>query len=55
MTDPRVQRWVDVLTDYCTAIEPGFEVAIYGTALAEPLILELVRAARCTPGRWRRR
>lgn len=44
MTDPRIRKWADVLTRYSAPVQPGHKVLIRGTTLAEPLILQLVRA-----------
>jgi aminopeptidase len=44
MNDPRIHKWADVLTQYSAPVQPGHQVVIRGTTLAEPLILELVRA-----------
>jgi aminopeptidase len=44
MNDPRIRKWAEVMTQYSAPVQPGYEVLIRGTALAEPLILELARA-----------
>lgn len=44
MYDPRIRKWADVLVGYSAPVQPGHEVIIRGTTLAEPLVLELVRA-----------
>ena len=38
MTDPRIEKWADVLTGYCVDVEPGQTVAIGGGIAAEPLL-----------------
>ncbi|MGZ4482660.1 MAG: aminopeptidase [Gaiellales bacterium] len=45
MTDPRIARMADVVVRYSLDLKPGNLVLIQGPALAEPLIVELVRAA----------
>jgi aminopeptidase len=44
VTDPRVTRLADVVTNYSTGVQEGDLVMIQGPELAEPLILEIVRA-----------
>ncbi len=44
MIDPRIRKWAQVMTQYSAPVKPGDEVAINGSTLAEPLILELYRA-----------
>jgi len=43
MTDPRVKRLADLLTNYCVAVKPGDRVLITGGHLALPLIRETYR------------
>ncbi len=38
MTDPRIEKWADVLTGYCIDVQPGQSVAIGGGVAAEPLL-----------------
>lgn len=38
MTDPRIEKWADVLTGYCVDVQPGQTVAISGGVAAEPLL-----------------
>jgi aminopeptidase len=38
MTDPRIEKWADVLTGYCVDVQPGQTVAISGGIAAEPLL-----------------
>lgn len=38
MTDPRIEKWADVLTGYCIGVQPGQSVAISGGIAAEPLL-----------------
>ena len=45
MTDPRVRRLADVVVNYSTGVKEGDVVQIQGPELAEPLIVEIVRAA----------
>ncbi len=45
MTDPRVQKLADVIVNYSTELGEGDLVLIQGPELAEPLIVEIVRAA----------
>jgi aminopeptidase len=44
VTDPRVTRLADVVTNYSTGVNEGDLVLIQGPELAEPLIVEVVRA-----------
>jgi aminopeptidase len=44
VTDPRVIRLADVITNYSTGVRAGDLVLIQGPELAEPLIVEIVRA-----------
>ncbi len=45
MSDPRVQKLADVIVNYSTSLGEGDLVLIQGPELAEPLIVEIVRAA----------
>jgi aminopeptidase len=45
VTDPRVQKLADVIVNYSTGLGEGDLVLIQGPELAEPLIVEIVRAA----------
>ena len=45
MNDPRVHRLAQVLTNYSLELGEGDLVLIQGPSIAEPLIVELVRAA----------
>jgi aminopeptidase len=45
VTDPRVQKLADVIVNYSTDLGEGDLVLIQGPELAEPLIVEVVRAA----------
>jgi aminopeptidase len=45
MSDPRIQRLADVVVNYSLPLAEGDTVLIQGPALAEELIVELVRAA----------
>lgn len=38
MTDPRIEKWADVLTGYCVDVQPGQSVAIGGGIAAESLL-----------------
>ena len=38
MSDPRIEKWADVLTGYCVDVQPGQSVAIGGGVAAEPLL-----------------
>jgi aminopeptidase len=38
MSDPRIEKWADVLTGYCVDVQPGQTVAISGGVAAEPLL-----------------
>ena len=43
MTDPRVARLANLLTNYCVAVQPGDRVLILGSHAAMPLVLETYR------------
>jgi aminopeptidase len=45
VTDPRVRRLAEVVVNYSTEVKKGDVLMIQGPALAEPLIVEIVRAA----------
>src|SRR4029079_9143175 len=44
VTDPRVRRLADVVVNYSTAVKEGDVVLVQGPELAEPLIVEIVKA-----------
>ncbi|HYX86360.1 MAG TPA: aminopeptidase [Gaiellales bacterium] len=45
MTDPRIRRLADVIVNFSVELKEGDLALIHGPALAEPLLVELVRAA----------
>jgi aminopeptidase len=45
VTDPRLKRLADVVVNYSTGVTEGDLVLVQGPELAEPLIVEIVRAA----------
>ena len=45
MRDPRIAHVADILVNYSTRLQPGEEVVIEGPAVAEPMLLEIYRAA----------
>lgn len=45
MKDPRIEKYADVLLNYCIKLKKDQLVCLRGTLLAEPLILELYKAA----------
>jgi aminopeptidase len=45
VTDPRVRRLAEVVVNYSTGVKEGDVLMVQGPALAEPLIVEIVRAA----------
>jgi aminopeptidase len=45
VTDPRVRRLAEVVVNYSTEVKEGDVLMIQGPELAEPLIVEIVRAA----------
>ena len=45
MIDPRVRRLAEVVVNYSTGVKEGDVLMIQGPELAEPLIVEIVRAA----------
>jgi aminopeptidase len=38
MPDPRIDKMADVLVNYCTAVQPGDKVVVFGSELAAPLL-----------------
>ena len=45
MRDPRIAHVADILVNYSTRLQPGEEVLIEGSTAAEPMLLEIYRAA----------
>ena len=45
MRDPRIAHVADILVNYSTRLQPGEEVLIQGSTAAEPMLLEIYRAA----------
>ena len=45
MRDPRIAHVADILVNYSTRLQPGEEVLIQGPTAAEPMLLEIYRAA----------
>src|SRR5207247_5376005 len=45
VTDPRVRRLAEVIVNFSVELREGDLVLIHGAAVAEPLLVELVRAA----------
>ena len=45
MRDPRIAHVADILVNYSTRLQPGEEVLIQGSTVAEPMLLEIYRAA----------
>ena len=43
MSDPRVERYATLLLDTCLGVQPGWQVIVWGTPLARPLVEELTR------------
>jgi aminopeptidase len=43
MRDPRVPEYARLLVERCARVEPGWEVLVYATPLARPLVEEVVR------------
>ena len=43
MTDQRTSRLAQLLIEYSMKVEPGERIAVTGTTLAEPLMLECMR------------
>ena len=44
MTDPRVEQYARLLVERSVDVQPGWQVLVAGSALARPLIEEIVRA-----------
>jgi len=45
MKDPRIEKYADVLLNYCIGLKKDQLICLRGSSLAEPLILELYKAA----------
>jgi aminopeptidase len=43
VTDPRIERWASVLTEYSVEVQPGDVVGVTGGAAAEPLLRAIYR------------
>jgi aminopeptidase len=43
VVDPRVERYATLLLDTCLGVQPGWQVIVWGTPLARPLLEELTR------------
>ncbi len=41
--DPRISRWAQTLVNYCLEAQPGQQVLIVATPVAEPLVAEVYR------------
>jgi aminopeptidase len=41
--DPRIERYARVLLETCLGVQPGWQVAVYGGPLAQPLVDEVCR------------
>jgi aminopeptidase len=50
MRDPRLSRHADLLVGYCTAVQPGDYVVIFGNHVVRPLAREVYRAALAAGG-----
>ena len=44
MADPRVERYAKLLVERCLDVQPGWQVVVVASALARPLLEEVVRA-----------
>ena len=44
MIDPRVEQYAKLLVNRCVDVQPGWQVIVVGSALARPLVEEVVRA-----------
>jgi aminopeptidase len=44
MNDPRVEQYAKLLVERCVDVQPGWQVVVVGSALARPLVEEVVRA-----------
>lgn len=44
MVDPRVEQYAKLLVERCVDVQPGWQVVVVGSALARPLVEEVVRA-----------
>jgi aminopeptidase len=43
VTDPRIERYADVLLDTCLGVQPGWQVMVWGTPWARPLLEEVMK------------
>jgi len=43
MTDPRVERYAQLLLDHCLGVQRGWQVIVWGTPWARPLLEELMK------------
>jgi aminopeptidase len=44
VADPRIEQYAQLLVDRCARIQAGWQVGIYSTPLARPLVTEVIRA-----------
>ena len=43
MNDPRIERYATHLLDTCLGVQPGWQVLVWGTPWARPLLEEVTR------------
>jgi len=43
VADPRIERYAALLLDTCLGVQPGWQVVVWGTPLARPLLEEVTR------------
>jgi aminopeptidase len=43
MAEERTRRYAELLVDTCLGVQPGWQVAVFGTPLARPLVEEVLR------------
>ena len=43
MRDPRIEQYARILVDTCVAVQPGWQVIVWGGPSARPLIDEVAR------------
>jgi aminopeptidase len=44
VADPRIEQYAELLVGRCVRVEPGWQVVVYSTPRARPLVTEVVRA-----------
>ena len=53
MTDPRDERYAELLLDTCLGVQRGWQVIVWGTPWARPLLEEVMKQLGERPARIR--